>query len=217
MPKISIDLQDLQRHYLEKLHPQLSQTMKQIQKMAKTQKIPAVCEETGRLLSLLSYLQKPKKILELGTGIAYSTHWLLLGHHQSMITSIEQNKHRVSIAKKFLLASGFLDRVSLKSMWIEDFFLSNTEKFDLIFLDSQKNCYDKMFDELVDRLKINGILVVDNSLFKKKVLLPNEKIEQKYKNMVRSIQNFNRLVFQHDNLKSFLFSLGDGILVTIKQ
>ena len=206
-----------QTAYLEKIQPTTLPVMQKIQKIAKEQEIPIVCNEVGRLLCLLSALKKPKKILELGTGISYSTHWMLLNNPKANITSIDQNKNRIIIAKKFLAESGFLEKVQLLPIWIEDFFFTNKEKFDMIFLDSQKNLYQKMFLDIIIRLKKKGLLVVDNSLFRGQVFLEKKKIQKKYKNATLSIQNFNHLIFQSPDLESFLFSLGDGVLVATKH
>lgn len=211
-----LNLQKLQSAYLEKLHPNLSLTMQKMQKLAKEEKIPIIGDEVGRLLCLLCSLKKPKKILELGTGISYSTHWMLLQNQEVNITSIDQNQDRIYFAKKFLSESGFLENVKLLPIWIKDFFLTNQEKFDIIFLDSQKSLYQNMFSDILVRLKKNALLIVDNSLYKKQVCLEKKKVKKEYRNAVFSIQAFNQLVFQSSELKSFLFSLGDGVLVAKK-
>jgi predicted O-methyltransferase YrrM len=207
----------LQESYLDSLHPPLSETMKELKAIAKKMEVPIVGDEVGRLLCLLTFLKQPRKILELGTGISYSTHWMLLKNPNCSITTIDQNKDRIAIAKKFLKKSCFLEKVKLLPMWIEDFFSTNEEKFDLIFLDSQKSLYEKNFTDILMRLENNGLLVVDNNLYKKRVLLPIKEVDKKYQNAVISIKKFNQLAAKSCSLESFFFSLGDGVLVATKK
>ena len=208
---------ELEKIYLQKLQPLPSPVMKKIKILAKKLEVPIVSDEIGRLLHLLVNIYKPKKILELGTGIGYSTHWMLLATKNCKITSLDQNKERISIAKKFLLYSDLAARVDLKNIWIEDFFLQNKKKeFDFIFLDSQKSTYDKILKDIFLCLKKNGLLLVDNVLFKGQIPLAKDLVSKKYKNAVLSIQKFNKKIFQSQNWETHLFPLGDGVIVAKK-
>lgn len=209
MKKILID-------YLDTINIKIDDKLKTIKDRAVFDEIPIVSDEIGRLLWFLTTIIKPNKILELGTGISYSTHWMLFGYKQSSIISIDQNTDRLQRAEYFLKKSNLWDRVSLYNGWVENFFVQNNEKFDMIFLDSDKSGYHRVLNNIIDFLNPAGVLVADNTLFKQQVLLADAKIESKYLNAVRGIKKFNQAVKSSSLLKSFFFSLGDGVLLAQK-
>ncbi len=210
-------MEKLLRAYLDRLHPPLSKVMQAIKKKAKKDEVPIVSDEIGRLLCFLVSLKKPKKILELGTGLSYATHWLLLGNKDSTVFSVEQNKDRILLSEKFLKASNILSRVRLYSGWIEDFFLSNSDKFDFVFLDSQKSTYSVFLDNISKRLKSSGLLIADNALFQNQVFSPINSVPKNYRCAVQGIKKFNKDIFAHSQFESFLFPVGDGMLLSVKK
>ena len=207
---------DLINKYLDSLHP-LSDNLELIKKQAFIEGVPIIQDEVGRLLKCLCELFQPKTILELGTGFAYSTHWILLGYLNSKVITIDQNQERTAEAIKFLKMSNLLKRVTIYNEKIETFFKNNKKKFDMIFLDSEKQGYKKLLPEILFSLKPKGLLVADNTLFKKQVVLPDNEINPDFYNAVKGIKEFNAAVFDEPKLSSFFFSLGDGVLISKKN
>ena len=201
--------------YLDSLNPKNPEWFEEIYRYATTHSVPVVNKELGRLLYFLNKLYKPTSILELGTGIGCSAHWMLLGHNASVLTTIEQNKDRIAIAEKYFSLSGLKQRVTLCHGWVKDFFAVNKKKYDFIFIDSQKNEYASIIDDCVRVLNPQGILVADNVFFKKNVI--KKRVPKKYQRGTESIRDFNTQCSRMKTMEAFFFSFLDGVLIAQKQ
>ncbi len=199
--------------YLDSVQPPVSGVLEKIKKDGLAQKVPIIRDDMGVFIRMICALRQPDTILEIGCGISYATHWMLLGAPRTQIVAIDSNQQRIKQCKTYLEQSGYIDQVELKNCWAEDFFKDNQQCFDLIFQDSTKKGYAGMIDQCYQCLKPGGILVVDNIFFNGKVfgLTPDQ--EKKYSNGVVSIRAFNEAMAQHPGFDCSFLPLSDGILV----
>lgn len=199
--------------YLETIQPDPPAYLKQIKSDGLAQKVPIVGDDMGIFLRMICSLVQPERILEIGSGISYATHWMLLGAPLSRIVAIDNNKDRLKQCEGYLMQSGFIERVELKQCWAEDFFKENTETFDLIFQDSTKKGYEGMIDTCYHCLKPGGILIADNIFYNRKVFGLSPAQEKKYANGVASLKAFNEKMAQHPGFDCSFLPLSDGVLV----
>ncbi len=199
--------------YLESLQPDLPEWMTIIKNDGIAGKVPIVRDDMGQLLRLVCSLKKPETVLEIGCGISYATHWMLLGYHSSKITALDSNKDRLEQCKNYLQLSGYSDQVELKHIWAEDFFLENKSKYDLIIQDSTKKEYAGMIDQCYQCLRESGLLIVDNVFFNGKVfgLTPDQ--EKKYSKGVAALKEFNEKISRHPGFLCNFFPFSDGVLI----
>ncbi|MBT6612454.1 MAG: O-methyltransferase [Deltaproteobacteria bacterium] len=199
--------------YLESVQPSAPAWLEQIKEDGLAQKVPIIRDDMGVFIRMICALRQPETILEIGCGISYATHWMLLGSPRSRVVAIDSNQQRVEQCKTYLEESGYIDRVELRNCWAEDFFKDNHQYFDLIFQDSTKKGYAGMIDQCYQCLKPGGILVVDNVFFNGKVfgLTPDQ--EKKYSNGVVSVRAFNEKMAKHPGFDCSFLPLSDGILV----
>ncbi|OGG96742.1 MAG: hypothetical protein A2508_09590 [Candidatus Lambdaproteobacteria bacterium RIFOXYD12_FULL_49_8] len=202
--------------YFSGLEGALPDSLKRVKDYALEHQVPVVSDQVGGFLKLLCGLTKPKRILELGSGISYSTHWMLLGWPNAQIVSVDANGDRIELARGFLEASGALTQVELHSSWIEPFLETRLGEFDLIFLDSVKKDYATLLSQCYKILLPEGLLVADNILYQGKVLSLLPEQEKKYAAGVGSIKAFNQAVAEHPALDAHFLSIGDGLLVARK-
>lgn len=204
-------------NYLETYQQELPAVMQQIRTEGKENKIPIVDDDMGRFLRLICSLSRPQSILEIGVGISYASHWMLLGNPTAEITGLDFNQGRLDQAAAFLAASGHGDQVTLLRMWGKDFFQQNEARFDLILQDSTKKEYAGMLDSCYESLNKNGLLIVDNIFYNGKVfgLTPDQ--EKKYRNGVNLLEEFNRNVSVHPGFECHFFAISDGVLVAQRK
>lgn len=190
--------------------------MSEIRERGRSEQIPIVDDNTGQLLRLLCLLHQPKRILEIGCGISYSTHWMLLGAEQTHIVALDINEYRVNLAKEYLSRSDFLDQTVLHNMSGEKYLQETKEKFDLIFFDSVKREYIDLLYPACNVLNDNGLLVCDNMFYNGKVfgLLPEQ--VKKYQKGVDGLKRFQEEVTKMKDLEPFFIPVGDGVLVAKK-
>lgn len=119
------------------------------------------CDDlTGNLLRTLVATKRNGKVLELGTGVGYSTSWLLEGmDHQSTLISVESEEDYAEVAAATL---GNDPRLKLVVSDGGTFIQENAHlKFDFIFADTWPGKF-YLLDEVIDMLEHHGILVLDD-------------------------------------------------------
>ena len=168
----------------------------------------------GRLLSLISKIINPKKILEIGTFTGYSTLCLAEGLHENgEIHTVDINEELYDLQRKYFKKSSFNNNITQHLGNALDIIPKLDSDFDLIFLDADKINYPKYLDILIVRLKKGGVLLSDNVLWDGKVL--NE-ISQKDKS-TKAIVKYNKLLNNRSDMDSVILPIRDGITISRKK
>lgn len=203
--------------YLEQFQKEPYSWLKEIKRVGIARKVPIIDDDMGRFLKMLCALNKPASILEIGCGISYATHWMLLGHPNARITGLDYNQDRLDICADFLKTSGFSGNVTLKRTWAKDFFQTQTSTFDLIFQDSTKKEYAGMLENCYQSLKPGGLLIVDNIFYNGKVMGLADDQEKKYRKAVEALELFNQQISNHEGFDCHFFAISDGVLVAQRK
>lgn len=199
--------------YLETVQPEPPAYIKQIKDEGLAHKVPIIHDDMGIFIRMICSLVQPRSILEIGCGISYATHWMLLGSPGSRVVAIDNNSDRLAQCRTYLERSGFIGQVELRKIWAEDFFKENCQRFDLVFQDSTKKGYEGMIGSCYNCLNPGGILVVDNIFYNQKVFGLTPAQEKKYANGVASLKAFNEQMAQHKGFDCSFLPLSDGVLV----
>ena len=162
----------------------------------------------GRLLSLISKLIKPKSILEIGTYTGYSTLCLLEGlEKKGFIHTIDHNEELLNIQNKFFKRAKVSNRIKQYTGDAKEIIKNLEVKFDLIFIDADKENYPLYYDLVFDKLKSGGIIIADNILWSGKIL---EKVE-KDDYATQSIINFNNKIKNDERVEKIILPIRDGL------
>lgn len=199
--------------YLEPLQMDLPDWMRELKKEGIESKIPIVDDDMGRFLRLVCSLKKPERILEIGCGITYATHWMLLGYPAAGVTGLDFNRDRLETGRRFLEISGFSNQVELRRVWASDFFRDNDKKYHLIFQDSTKKEYIDVLEECYAALEEGGLFIVDNVFYNGKVFGLTPEQEAKYAGSVAALEEFNQKVSRHPGFECHFLAISDGVLV----
>ncbi len=162
----------------------------------------------GRLLSLISKLIKPKSILEIGTYTGYSTLCLLEGlEKKGFIHTIDHNEELLNIQNKFFKRAKVSNRIKQYTGDAKEIIKNLEVKFDLIFIDADKENYPLYYDLVFEKLKSGGIIIADNILWSGKIL---EKVE-KDDYATQSIINFNNKIKNDERVEKIILPIRDGL------
>ena len=168
----------------------------------------------GRLLSMISKIINPKKILEIGTFTGYSTLCLAEGLDKNgQIHTVDINEELYDLQRKYFKKSSFNNNITQHLGNALEIIPKLDHDFDLIFLDADKINYPKYLDILIVRLKKGGVLLSDNVLWDGKVL--NE-ISQKDKS-TKAIVEYNKMLKNRTDMDSVILPIRDGITISIKK
>ena len=166
----------------------------------------------GRLLSIISKLIKPKKVLEIGTYTGYSAICIAEGMNKNgIIHTIDKNEELNTIQKKYFKKSGLENNIIQYNGCALDIIPKIEEKFDLIFIDADKENYINYFNLVIDKLNNNGVILADNVLWSGKVI--NSEDHDLTTNVLRE---FNKSVNDDNRVETILLPIRDGISIIRK-
>ncbi len=179
--------------------------------------VPIISDEG--LLYLLQLIQKKnvKKILEIGTAIAYSAICMALSDHELIIDTIERNSEMCALAKQNITKLGLNKQINV---YYGDALLLDLNllqaNYDLIFIDAAKAQYKKFFIRYSSLLKTKGLIVSDNLLFHGFVNSEEKIYSRNLRQLVKKIKAYNNWLINNTAYKTVFVSVGDGMAVSEK-
>ncbi len=176
----------------------------------------------GRVLSMLSQMIQPKRILELGTFTGYSALCLAEGlteegklitieHNDEMEEAIRRNLALSSLGEKIELVIGDA-KEELKRLGNEaegERLEAKGERFDLVFIDADKKEYCDYLDLVMPLMRKGGWILADNTLWDGHIIDP---AYDKDKQTV-ALRAFNDKVAQDERLEKVILPLRDGLTI----
>lgn len=203
-----------QLEYLSKFRKQKNPLLAEMEKFAKENSIPILDWKAADFLDQLIIIKKPKKILEIGMAIAYSTIRMALNYSVKKVTALEVSEGNIKLAQKFINKSEVKNKIEI--LFGDALNLNiKKEKFDLIFLDADKEDYRDLIKLYLPLLNNEGIFFVDNLLWHG--FTASKRVPKKYKRSTKLIREFNFEFMNHPDLTSTILPIGDGIGLGIKK
>ena len=124
----------------------------------------------GRILSFISKVKNPKYILEIGTYTGYSALCLAEGlKDDGKLITIDRDKSLYEKVNDFFRRSDYATKIEQKIGEALKVIPEIDLTFDLVFIDADKKNYKNYFDNVIDKLSLGGVIIVDNVLWKGKV------------------------------------------------
>jgi predicted O-methyltransferase YrrM len=162
----------------------------------------------GRVLSMLSKIIRPRRILEIGTYTGYSAICLAEGlRDDGLLHTIDINEELSEIQRKYFDLSGFGDMIIQHTGDALQIIPYLDQVFDLVFIDAEKKMYDAYFEAVIKKTKPGSIILTDNVLWSGKVIEPLDK-----KDMVtRNLLAYNKKLKNDPRVETVLLSIRDGL------
>ena len=173
---------------------------------------PIIEDEIARLFKLLLKVTRPKKILEIGMNIGFSTTSmaLVVKDFGGMVTTLEMDPEVAKVARKNFEREGVSDNIEIVIGDAYEILPSiESESFDVVFQDSTKRGYPLMLKDCLRILKKGGLLLVDDTLW------PVTRSEEEWNESFEGIDKFNRMLVQ-SKVESTILPLGEGCTIAVK-
>lgn len=209
-------LQSAQAAYLEGLLPRRDELLQEIEARALADDVPISDPEVGLLLQMLTATSGARRVLEVGSAIGYGTIWLARGGADVEVVGIEKDPSRIELAHSHLERAEVTSRVQLLEGDALELMRSLTPPFDLVYLDSDKKDYRRLLDFSLQLLRLGGLVVIDNLLWKGQVADPPEDYDQEDEE-AEVLRMFNGYFSMHPQLDSLVLPLGDGVGLAVKK
>ena len=204
-----------QKEYLKSFDNETDKLLLEMEEFSDKNNVPILSRDSARLMELLIQMNRPERVLELGTAIAYTT-IRIAGNLKKggKIHTIEFSEDNEKLAKVYVKKSGLSKRIKLIFGDAKEVMPTLKKKYDFIFLDADKEDYLTLFEQAMKLLKKNGVLFVDNLLWHG--YAASKEVPEKYTTSTKFIRDFNKIFMNHPQLKTTILPVGDGIGLGIK-
>ena len=168
----------------------------------------------GRVLSMISQMIQPKRILELGTFTGYSALCLAEGlNEDGRLITLEHNDEMEDFIRENLALSPLGEKIDLviadAKEYLSTFLTSDTTKFDLVFIDADKKEYCDYLDLVLPLMQPGGWILADNTLWDGHIIDPAYDKDRQ----TVALRAFNDKVAQDPRLEKVILPLRDGLTI----
>jgi len=166
----------------------------------------------GRVLSMLSKMVAPKRILEIGTFTGYATICLAEGlTKDGIIYTLDINAELEEMVRSNFEKSGYNTQIKYILGDATETVNDLDEVFDIVFIDADKKNNGFYYDLIFDRVRAGGIIIVDNVLWSGKVL------QQKQDKDTKNITSFNDKIADDERVEKLILPVRDGLFMIRKK
>lgn len=168
----------------------------------------------GRVLSMISYMLRPKRILEIGTYTGYSAICLAEGlAEDGKLITLDKNEEIEEMVRDYFEEAGLSDKIDYRIGDAMSLIPDIEGPFDLVFIDADKKNYLNYFNLVFEKVRIGGFIVADNVLWSGKVVQTEKKIDSD----TQAILDFNRSMEEDDRVENVLLPIRDGLMVVRRK
>ena len=166
----------------------------------------------GRVLSMISQMIQPSRILELGTFTGYSALCLAEGlREDGRLVSLEHNDELEDMIRRNLSLSPLGERIDLVIGDACEWLAAQTtdQLYDLVFIDADKREYSAYLDAVLPLVRPGGWILADNTLWDGHIV---EAAYDKDKQTI-ALRAFNQQVAQDRRLEKVILPIRDGLTI----
>lgn len=180
--------------------------------------VPIIRRETQSLLKLLLAMNRPKRILEVGTAVGFSA--LLMEYYNPVnchITTIENYAKRIPIARENFVRAGKENVIQLLEGDAAEIMQGLTEPYDFIFVDAAKGQYIHFLPQVLRLLEPGGVLVSDNVLQDGDILESHFAVTRRNRTIHKRMREYLYELTHMDELVTSVLPIGDGVTVSLRR
>jgi len=188
--------------------------IKEMKTYAEENNVPIMSDEGIAYLTNFCRENNIKKVLEIGTAIAYSTILLTYISEDMEVTTIERDEKRYLEAIKNVKKAELEDRINL--IYGDALDVKLEDEYELIFIDAAKAQNIKFFEKFKDNLIPGGVIITDNMQFHGLVDKDEKEIESRnLRQLVRKIKEYKNFLDTNKEFKTTYKLIGDGLAISI--
>ncbi len=169
----------------------------------------------GQVLATFSKMIRPTRILEIGTYTGYATLCLAEGLTENgILYTIDSDVHLTERVQQYFANSNKAQQIQYHLGKALDIIPQLLDTFDLVFIDADKRNYEDYYELALERLNPDGWIIIDNVLWKGKVLEARSSLLDR---QTQTIVEFNNYVRDDERVVHVLFPIRDGLMVVRKK
>lgn len=184
---------------------------------AHRENIPIIQHEVVAYFRFLMQTLQPKNILEIGTAIGFSTLLMAENAPGATITTLDRNPEMIAFAKDNFAKYDTRHQITLVEGDAVDTLSSIEGEFDFVFMDSAKSKYIVFLPEVLEHLKVGGVVVFDDVFQGGDIVKPIEEVRRGQRTIYRGLQRLFDATLDNPDLTATLVPLSDGLLMIRKN
>lgn len=191
----------------------IKQILEELEEEAERNRVPIIRGPEREILLQAADRSYPKRILEVGTAIGYST--LLLASHfpKAEIDTLEIDPLRHKRAVDVMEKAGYAKRVHCHLGDAAMLLLQMKGPYDFLYLDGPKGQYLRQLKEAEPKLSDHAVMAADNVLFRG-LVKSKEPVPHRYRTLVMRLREYISYVSETYHTKIYIE--GDGLAVSEK-
>mgnify|MGYP000614008953 FL=1 len=204
--------------FINSMETENSKILEAIESEALSTYVPIIRKEMQSFLKVLLTIQKPMRILEVGTAVGFSA--LLMSEYAPAgceITTIENYEKRIPIARNNFKRAGKESQITLLEGDAMEVLPTLDEPYDFIFMDAAKGQYIHYMPEVMRLLKTGGTLVSDNVMQDGSIIESRFAVERRDRTIHSRMREYLYELKHHDQLQTSIIPLGDGVALSVKR
>jgi predicted O-methyltransferase YrrM len=167
----------------------------------------------GRVLSMISHMIRPNRILELGTFTGYSALCLAEGlSEDGELVTIEHNDELEDTIRRNLAKSPLSSKIRLIIGDAKEYLSGEAGLFDLVFIDADKREYCAYLDLVYPLLPVGGFILADNTLWDGHIIDPAYDKDKQ----TLGLRAFNDRLAADERFEKVILPLRDGLTLIRK-
>src|SRR5438309_11129884 len=191
--------------YLVGVHSPLGPVLEEMLKTGRSEGVPIVNPAAGRLLRVLVTALAPKRVLEVGTAIGFSTLWMASALPAGgRIDTIDPDRTRTDRARRYWLRAGVTDRVRVINEPALRVLPRLAPGIEFAFIDALKPEYAAYLDALLPKMAPGGMITVDNVPGSGRIAAGG------HAGNTAALRAFNDKFLHHEQLEATVMPVGDG-------
>lgn len=205
--------------YVANFNKQQGPFVVEMEHYAATHHVPIMDRDGIALFISLLRLQKPRRILEIGSAIGYSAIRIAEALPEASIVTVERDKERYLKAVDYISRSGLEERITIieaDALLTEEPIIFQ-QTFDALFIDAAKGQYKRFFEKYAPTIAVGGVIYCDNMFMHGAILYDEQEIPRRNRTMIRNLKEFTAWIMAHPDYESSLLAVGDGLLIAVKK
>ena len=174
--------------------------------------IPIIMDDTLEKIKEILEIEKPKKILEIGTAVGYSASCFVKYAEDAIVDTIELDEERAKKAIENVKKIGVDENINIMIGNAVEILPTLSGEYDIVFIDAAKSKYSIFLEEGIRLIRNGGLILADNVLYKGYVMSDYNKHKQR--TAVRHLREYIKEVTENPSLETEILEIGDGLAIT---
>ena len=213
--RVDAILQPEQAEYLERITPENTGLLAEMESYAAEHRVPIADREVARFLEITARNVSARRVLEIGMAIGYSViHIARALPADGQVVTVELSDEMIARSEDYLVRAGLRERVRIERGRALEVLPTLSETFDIVFLDAVKEEYARYLELSLPLLRMGGVVIADNLLWGGQVAGEIRSPDQTAS--TQALREFNQIFVRHPQLLSVILPFGDGLGYAVK-